>query len=216
MNTWLKTTALLAVAGTLAVGGSGCAKTKTESAPAPTTTTTTVNKALTIQDYIKDNQITEKAIAPTEQGVPIIGLPYPPGWVNAGQNTPPWSFGAILFSTPKDPNNPPNVIAAMSKLTGNVDPAKILDYAPNEMRNMGGFKAVGDPVRLKISGYDAVQASGTYIKNDAARAIIQTTAVIPVTGGLYVFQMNADAPADEQNVLVDATKVLNEQTKITA
>jgi hypothetical protein len=103
----------------------------------------------------------------------------------------------------------------MSKLTGNVDPAQILEYAPNEMRNMGGFAPIGNEVRLKISGYDAVQSGGTYIKNDTTRAIIQTTVAIPAADGVYVLQMNADAPAGEENVLADATKVLNDSTRIT-
>jgi hypothetical protein len=220
MNIGIKTTALLAAAGTLFFGGVGCAKNSTESASVTTasatsTSTEPVKKEITIQDYIKQNQITEVAVKPTDRGVPVIGLPYPPGWVNAGANTPPWSFGAILFTTPADVNNPPNVIAAMSKLTGNVDPAQILEYAPNEMRNMGGFAPIGNEVRLKISGYDAVQSGGTYIKNDTTRAIIQTTVAIPAADGVYVLQMNADAPAGEENVLADATKVLNDNTRIT-
>ena len=103
----------------------------------------------------------------------------------------------------------------MSKLSGNVDPAKVLDYAPNEMKNMGGFTMAGEPVRLKISGFDAVQASGTYVKNDSKRTITQTTVVIPAKDGVFVLQMNADAPDGDQAVLADATKVLNDTTKIT-
>ena len=80
---------------------------------------------------------------------------------------------------------------------------------------MSGFTKTADPVRLKISGYDAVQAGGTYVKNDTKRAIIQTTVVIPAPDGIFVLQMNADAPADEQGVLTEATKVLNDTTKIT-
>mgnify|MGYP003610885371 CR=1 FL=1 len=220
MKNWIRTTAVIAATGTLAFGAVGCGKKSTESATSSTTSTSTsavpVNKQTTIQDYIKESKITEVAISPTDQGVPIIGLPFPPGWVSAGANTPPWSFGAILFAQPKDPNNPPNVIAAMSKLTGNVDPAKILDYAPNEMRNMGSFAPIGEPSRVKVGGYDAVQAGGTYIKNDIKRAIIQTTVVIPAKdAGVFVLQMNADAPADQEPVLADAVKALNSETKIT-
>jgi len=218
MNTWIKTTALFATVGTLAFGGVGCAKNSTEApttSSAPSTSTAPVKKEITIQDYIKQNQITEVAIKPTDRGVPVVGLPYPPGWVNAGSNTPPWSFGAILYTTPKDVNNPPNVIAVMSKLTGNVDPAMVLEYAPNELRNTGGFKPIGDEVRLKISGYDAVQSSGTYIKNDTIRTITQTTVAIPAPDGVYVLQMNADAPDGEQNVIADATAVLNQNIRIT-
>ena len=174
-----------------------------------------MNKNTTIQDYIKQNNITEAGVKRTDQGVPAVGLPFPTGWVDAGTSTPPWSLGAILFASPMDPNNPPNIIAAMSKLTGNVDPAKILEFAPNEMRNKSGFAPISEPVRLKISGFDAVEASGTYVINDAKRAIVQDTVVIPTQGGAYVIQLNADAPEAEKGVLIDAMKVINTGTKIT-
>ena len=66
----------------------------------------------------------------TDTTAPRVDLPLPPGWADAGPNTPEWSLGAIIYSTPTDPANPPNIIAVMSKLTGNVDPAKIVEYAP--------------------------------------------------------------------------------------
>ena len=221
MKPWIRTAVVVAAATAIAGGAAGCSKTATESSPAssPASATATkseapVNKSTTIQDYIKQNNITETAIKRTDSGVPVIGMPFPPGWVDAGANTPAWSFGAILFATPQDPQNPPNIIAAMSKLTGNVDPAKILEFAPNEMRNKSGFAPISEPVRLKISGFDAVEASGTYTMNDARRAIVQDTVVIPTEGGVYVVQLNADAPEAEKNVVVDAMKVINTGTQI--
>ncbi|MEI7914637.1 MAG: LpqN/LpqT family lipoprotein [Mycobacteriaceae bacterium] len=217
MKPWIRTAAVAATAVAITAGAAGCSKTATESAPqsAPETKTEApVNKSTTIQDYIKDNNITETAIKRSDSGVPVIGLPFPPGWVDAGANTPAWSFGAILYATPQDPNNPPNIIAAMSKLTGNVDPAKILEFAPNEMRNKSGFAPISEPVRLKISGFDAVEASGTYVMNNAKRAIVQDTVVIPTQGGVYVIQLNADAPEAEKGVVIDAMKVINTGTQI--
>lgn len=219
MKPWIRTAVVVAAATAITGGAAGCSKTATESSPtmaeAPASKSEApVNKSTTIQDYIKDNKITETGVKRTDTGVPVIGMPFPPGWVDAGANTPEWSFGAILFATPKDPNNPPNIIAAMSKLTGNVDPAKILEFAPNEMRNKSGFAPISEPVRLKISGFDAVEASGTYAMNDARRAIIQDTVVIPTQGGVYVVQLNADAPEAEKNVVIDAMKVINTGTQI--
>ena len=221
MKPWIRTALALAAATAITGGAAGCSKTATESSPASspasapaTTSEAPVNKSTTIQDYIKDNNITETGVKRTDAGVPVIGLPFPPGWVDAGARTPEWSFGAILYGTPQDPQNPPNIIAAMSKMTGNVDPAKILEFAPNEMRNKSGFAPISEPVRLKISGFDAVEASGTYVMNDARRAIVQDTVVIPTQGGVYVVQLNADAPEAEKNVVVDAMKVINTGTQI--
>lgn len=217
MKPWIRTAVVIAAATAITGGAAGCSKTATESSPtsAPATKSEApVNKSTTIQDYIKQNNITETAVKRADAGVPVIGLPFPQGWVDAGASTPAWSFGAILFATPQDPQNPPNIIAAMSKLTGNVDPAKILEFAPNEMRNKSGFAPISEPVRLKISGFDAVEASGTYTMNGARRAIVQDTVVIPTEGGVYVAQLNADAPEAEKNVVIDAMKVINTGTQI--
>lgn len=221
MKSWIRTAAVVAAAAAITGSAAGCSKTATESSPAsspassaPASKSEAPASMTTIQDYIKQNNITETAVKRTDSGVPVIGMPFPPGWVDAGANTPAWSFGAILFSTPKDPQQPPNIIAAMSKLTGNVDPAKILDFAPNEMRNKSGFAPISEPVRLKISGFDAVEASGTYVINDARRAIVQDTVVIPTQGGVYVVQLNADAPEAEKDVVIEAMKVINTGTQI--
>ena len=223
MKSWIRTAVVVAAATAITGGVAGCSKTATETSPAsspassaPASKSEAPVSLTTIQDYIKQNNITETSVKRTDSGVPVIGLPFPPGWVDAGADTPVWSFGAILFSTPKDPQQPPNIIAAMSKLNGNVDPAKILEFAPNEMRNKSGFAQISEPVRLKISGFDAVEASGTYVINDARRVIVQDTVVIPTQGGVYVVQLNGDAPEAEKDVVIEAMKVINTGTQIKA
>lgn len=209
----LATVALVVVALT----GSGCATSDRsgENASAPTTSATPATPILTIQDYIADNGITETAVRVTDTTAPRVDLPLPPGWADAGPNTPEWSLGAIIYSTPTDPANPPNIIAVMSKLTGDVDPAKIVEYAPGEMTNQTGFVPIGQPRRLRISGFEAAQSAGSYVKNSMKRAIIQTTVAIPAPDGVYALQMNADAPDGEQTVLAEATRVIDEKTAIT-
>ena len=210
---WIRACAAAVAAAAVALTGTGCGR--TETAPAPTTSTTAEKTALTIKDYIKEKSITEVAVKRSDPGAPKVFLPYPPGWVDAGSHTPEWSYGAILFAKPKDPNNPPNVIAVMEKLTGDVDPAKIVEYAPGEMKNQVGFTPVGEPRRLTVSGFNAAQSAGTYIKNTMKRAIIQTTVAIPVKDGVYVLQMNADAPDGDVAVLTEAMKAIDANTKIT-
>ena len=40
--------------------------------------------------------------------------------------------------------DPPSIVAIMSKLTGNVDPAKIFEFAPGELKNLPGYESAGD------------------------------------------------------------------------
>ena len=103
----------------------------------------------------------------------------------------------------------------MSKLTGNVDPAKILEFAPGEMKNLPGYEGEGDGSASTLGGFDAWQIGGSYMKDGAKRMIAQKTVVIPGQDGLYVLQLNADGLEDQMGPLMDATTVIDEQTTIT-
>ena len=52
---------------------------------------------------------------------------------------------------------------------------------------------MGDGSKSTLSGFDAFQLGGTYVKDGKKRVIAQKTVVIPGSDGLYVLQMNADA-----------------------
>ncbi|HEX9833165.1 MAG TPA: LpqN/LpqT family lipoprotein [Mycobacterium sp.] len=224
--------AITAVALGLSLAGCGSdtktdpSATETTSSEAATTTTTTTSEAApttsaqatgpnyTIVDYIRDNNIVETPVKRGDPGAPTIDLPTPPGWEDAGPRTPEWAYGAIVSTDPAFKADPPSIIALVSKLTGNVDPAKILEFAPGEIKNMPGFEG-GEGTPDELSGFDAVQVGGTYKKNGVLRAIAQKTVVIPGQGGLYVLQLNADGLEDQIGALMDATSAIDEQTTIT-
>lgn len=201
-------TALAAVA--LTVGTAGCDR--NESSPGPMVSTA---DSRGLQDYLARNKIVETSVSREDPAAPTVALPFPPGWVDAGQDSPDWSFGAIVYATPQDRGNPPTVIAAMSKLVGNADPDRILDYTPGETAKMGGFTPRDEPHRLKVSGFDAVQSEGSYLKSGRKRAIIATTVAIPATACLYILQINADGPDGEQGVLAEASRAVDRDTTIT-
>ena len=165
-------------------------------------------------DYIKENQIVETPIHRGDPGSPTLDLPIPPGWEDAGANAPEWAWGAIVFSDPAAAGDPPSVIALMSKLTGNVDPAKIIEFAPNELKNLDGWDGT-DGQSSTMSGFDAWQLSGTYVKDGATRLIGQKTVVIPGQDGMYVLQLNADGPEGQEGPMMDAMNLIDEQTTIT-
>ncbi len=210
----------------LSVGLVGCgsdadtAATTTTSASSGTgTATATPSPAAdddeTINEYIVDSGIAETPIKPGEPGTPTFDFPLPPQWSDAGDATPEWAYGAIVYDNPKDPNDPPDMYAIASKLTGDVDTAKIFEYAPEQLEDMAEFKPLAEPARNKFGGFDALSYAGTFMNDGQKRFVAQKTVVVPASDGLFVLQLNADSPEAEQNAVLDAIKVIDEQTTIT-
>ena len=121
----------------------------------------------------------------------------------------------MVFTDPAAAKDPPTIIALMSKLTGNVDPAKILEFAPGELKNLPGYEGEGNGSASSLGGFDAWQMGGSYMKDGTKRMIAQKTVVIPGQNGLYVLQLNADGVEDQIGPLMDATAAIDEQTTIT-
>ncbi len=225
MTAGIVTTAALALGVTLAGCGSetGGDATKADETTTSETTTTTEETPTagasgpnyTIVDYIRDNDITETPVKRGDPGTPTVDLPMPPGWRDAGNQAPEWAWGAIVYEDPSMAADPPSIIALMSKLTGDVDPEKILEYAPGELRNLPGYKASNKGKRSTLGGFDAFQIGGMYEKNGVERLIAQKTVVIPGRDGLYVLQLNADGLEDQAGPLMDATSIIDEETTIT-
>lgn len=169
----------------------------------------------TLHQYIVDNKIAEVPFKKDEPGTPTIDFPFPPDWVAAGDRTPDWAYGAIVYSKPQDPNDRPFIYAIASKLTGDVDANKILDLASGQLDELPGFKSDGPPERGTFDGNDSVTYTGTYTWEGEPRAVGQQTIVVPGKDGLFVLQLNGEAPADQEQVVIDAATIIREKTKIT-
>jgi hypothetical protein len=214
--------AVAAVALGLALAGCGSDANSEEAteptsatSAAPTTSAEASGTNYTILDYIRDNGIVETPVHRGAPGTPAVNLPFPPGWADAGPRTPEWAWGALVFTDPTMAQDPPTIIALMSKLTGNVDPAKILEFAPGEIKNLPGYGGESNGTPSTLSGFDAYQIGGSYMKDGAKRFISQKTVVIPGQDGLYVLQLNAEAVEERLGPLMDATTAIDEQTTIT-
>jgi hypothetical protein len=120
-----------------------------------------------------------------------------------------------MLSDPAVAQDPPTIIELVSKLSGNVEPAKILENAAGEIKNLPGYVGSQQGSPSTLGGFDATQIGGTYTKDGAKRAIAQKTVVIPGKDGLYVMQLNADGTEDQIGPLMDATSVIDAQTTIT-
>ena len=168
-----------------------------------------------LHQYIVDNKIAEVPFKRDQPGTPKISFPFPPDWRSAGDRTPDWAYGAIVYDKAKDPGDPPFVYAIGSKLTGQVDPAKVLSLAPGQLNELPEFKSIdGPPERTKFDGYDAVSYAGTYTWEGKSRAVGQETVVIPAKDGLFVLQLNAEAPAGQEQVVIDAADLIRAKTTI--
>jgi len=170
---------------------------------------------LTIQQYINDNGIASTPVRLGDPGAPKILIALPAGWSDLGPDTPEWAYGAVQADNSPNPDDPPTITVLLSKLIGDVDPAKILEYAPAELRNLPNFVAANEPMIDKLSGFDAIQLAGLYDMDGTQRTIAQKTVVIPANDAVYVLQMNADALKSDAISLIQATDVIDRETKIT-
>lgn len=176
--------------------------------------TTPDGKSKTLANYFTDAGITATPVRDGEPGTPTITLGLPPNWADAGPDTPAWAYGEAVMKDSSDPNDPATVDVLLSKLSGDVDQDKILDYAPGELRNLSGYKPLQQPVRSQLSGFEAVQLGGLYTRDGQERIIAQKTVVIPEGDDVYVLQINADAPKTDAPALQEATGVMDEAAKI--
>ncbi|AKN18909.1 LpqN/LpqT family lipoprotein [Mycobacterium haemophilum] len=214
------TAAITTVALSLALVGCGSdnqsnkASTSTSTSSSATSTAPAAGAKYTIADYIRDNHITETPVHHGDPGSPTIDLPVPSGWqlLNESADAP---YGGIVLARPTDPSDPPTIVALVSKLTGDVDQAKILQYAPGELQNLPGYQGSGDGNASRLGGFQAWQLGGTYTKDGKKRAVAQKTVVIPSQGAVFVLQLNADALDSDSGPLMDATNVIDHQTTIT-
>jgi len=183
-------------------------------AKAPTTSVQASGPNYTIADYIGDNDIVETPVQRGDPGAPTVDLPFPEGWEDAGPRTPEGAWGAIVSTDPAMGDDPPMVVAFMSRLTGDVDPAKILEYASGELQNLPGFEGEGSGAST-LAGFDAREVGGTYVRDGAKRAIAQKTVVIPGRDGLYVLRLKAEGTEDQLFELIFAAATIDEETTIT-
>jgi hypothetical protein len=169
----------------------------------------------TIASYIQQKNIQETPVKKGDPGSPTIDLPVPDGWEPAGSDTPDWAYGAIVYKGPEGQEYTPSIVALLSKLTGNVDPQKIIDLAPGELQNLPGWKPMNEGEVSSLGEYPAYQLGGTWTQDGQTKIVAQKTVVIPGTDGLYVLQLNADGLENQADIVGTATTAIDDQTKIT-
>jgi hypothetical protein len=169
----------------------------------------------TIADYIKENNIQETGIKMGDPSAPAVNLPVPDGWkALSPEEAPDYAYGAIVYTGAEFEADTPNIVALMSKLTGDVDPQQIIDLAPGELSNLPDYTAGNKAETSKLGVCPAYVLGGTYTRDGATRFIAQKTVVIPAADGLYVLQLNVDGPEAAGEVLGAATDKIDSDTTI--
>ncbi len=190
-------------------------ETSTEAAPtAPPEAGPAAGPTMTIADYITENGIEQAPVMSGDPGAPTVTLPFAQGWEDMAE-LPPGAFAGMLFTAgPAAAADPPTLIATMTKLTGDVDPAKILEYAPGSVQDLPGFQGPSTGQASNLAGFDATQIGGFYTRDGLSRMIAEKTVVIPAEDGIFLLQLSADGPEDQAYPLMDATAVIDEQATI--
>jgi hypothetical protein len=162
---------------------------------------------------LKKNNIQETPISHNTPGAPTVDLPVPAGWsrLPESEDAP---YGALVFGTPTDPNDPPKIKALLEKLTGNFDTDQLLAASAGDLKNEPSYDG-GDGAKSTLGGFPAYQIGGSLTKNGVKRAVAQEAAVIQGKDGTYLLLLVARAPDADRHTLMDATDAIDDKTTIT-
>jgi hypothetical protein len=154
-----------------------------------------------IASYFKDSKITATPVHRGDPGAPTINFPIPDGWADAGPDTPPTAYWAI--------------VATLSKLDGDVDPQKLIELAGGATKNLPGFAPHGDGTEDNLGGSPAYQLGGTWTHDGQTKAVADKVVVINGNDNIYLLELNADCLLDQVEKALPATITIDEKTTIT-
>lgn len=229
----LSTTRMAVITGSMALGlalvgcGSDSGSTATQTSetsptseaststtPAAAGTTTAAASTQTVADYLDEVGVTMTPVKRGDPGSPTLDLPIPQGWSDIGPDTPQDAWGAIAMTDPPS-DNPPAIVARMAKLSGEADHAKILELAPNAVKNQPGYDGPETGRPSTLGGFDAVEIAGTVTVDGAPTFVARKTVVIPGQDALYLLALDAQGTPDQEEALILAMAAIDEGTTIT-
>jgi hypothetical protein len=169
----------------------------------------------TIADYLTDERITETPIHRGDPGAPQLEVVFPGDWSVENQQIPDYAYGALIYTgaEAQSLSYPPNIVAVLTKLDGNVDPTKLLEFAGGELKNLPAFVPVFDEP-TSVSGHPAYRIGAGYDFGSVRAAAAQETVVIEGPDGLYVLQLNATSDEREAQILYDGLGAIAESVDI--
>ena len=167
-----------------------------------------------IASYFKDSHITATPVHKGDPGAPVVNFPIPDGWADAGPDTPPTAYWAIVDTGPEAAKYTPSIVATLSKLDGDVDPQKLIELAAGGTKNLPDFKQMGDGAEDNLGGSPAYQLGGTWKQDSQEKAVADKVVVINGKDNIYLLELNADALPDQVEKALPATITIDEKTTI--
>jgi Probable lipoprotein LpqN len=199
-------------AGNSSASGSAATTAKPQSKVAPRITAQGPNP--TIASYLDQNHITATPVHKGDPGAPTINFPIPDGWADAGPDTPPTAYWAIVETGPDADKYTPSIVATLSKLDGDVDPQKLIELAPGATKNLPGFIPHGDGTEDNLGGSPAYQLGGTWTQDGQTKAVADKVVVIDGKDNIYMLELNADLLPDQVEKALPATSTIDDKTTI--
>jgi hypothetical protein len=106
------------------------------------------------------------------------------------------------------------ILVTYSKFNGPVDPAKILELAPNTATALPEYEGPETGEQTKVSGFDAVHIAGNAVDEGKPVFVSITAVVIPRQDGVYEMLFMAKGPADQEAAITQAMSVMGNETAI--
>ena len=167
-----------------------------------------------IASYFRDSHITATPVHKGDPGAPVVNFPIPDGWADAGPDTPPTAYWAIVDTGPEAAKYSPSIVATLSKLDGDVDPQKLIELAAGGTKNLPGFKQMGEGSEDNLGGSPAYQLGGTWKQDGQEKAVADKVVVINGNDNIYLLELNADCLPDQVEKALPATITIDEKTTI--
>lgn len=168
----------------------------------------------TIADYLNENGGARVAQS-GEEGAPNINLPFPEGWEEIpSADLIEGSYGGIQYTGPEVTNVQPKIFASLQEVSPEVDPALVIEYAPNELLGLPEYEPVVEGTESELGGFDAFQIAGIYSQDGRPTLIAQKTVIIPGPDSLYLLQLNGASTPDQQPILGAALDAIDAETTI--
>jgi hypothetical protein len=199
-------------AGNSSAAGSSTTAAKPQSKVAPRITAQGPNPS--IASYLHDANIKATPVHKGDPGAPVINFPIPDGWADAGPDTPPTAYWAIVDTGPEAAKYSPSIVATLTKLEGDVDPQKLIELAAGGTKNLPDFKPHGDGTEDNLGGSPAYQLGGTWTQDGQTKAVADKVVVIDGKDNLYMLELNADCLPDQVEKALPATVTIDEKTTI--
>lgn len=188
---------------------------KSSESKTPTETSEAPAAGLTVADYLNENGGAE-VVEPGQDGAPNVVLPFPEGWEEIpSDGLVEGSYGGIQYVGPEVTDVQPKIFASLQRVSPDVDPALVLEYAPNELLGLPEYEPAADGRKSELAGFDAYQLAGVYSESGRPTLIAQKTVVIPGSDTLYILQLNGASSPDQQPILGAGLDEIDLSTTIT-